>query len=416
MTKKKEPYRPKPLTDSKRKFISKFITEFNLHSTEDIQNALRDLLGDTIKSMMEAEMTDHLGYEKSERSDSDNSRNGTKPKKVRSKFGELSLDVPKDRNGTFEPQIVKNRQKDISEIDEKIINMYGRGLSTRQISDQMKEIYGFECSESFIANVTDKIMGELEDWKVRPLNSAYPILYIDAVHFSVREEGVVQKLAAYVILGVNLEGKKEVLSIEIGASESAKFWLGALNALINRGVEDVMVICADGLSGIKEAISAVFPKAEYQRCIVHMVRNTLRYVPHKDRKSFANDLREIYLAVSEEAGRQSLDRVSEKWKAKYPSAMKRWHDNWDVICPIFKFSMVTRKVIYTTNAIESLNSTYKRLNRQRSVFPSSKALLKTLYLSTKRITQKWKMPLKNWSQVYNEFVIMYGDRMLVNED
>lgn len=416
MTKKKEAYRPKPLTDSKREFISKFITEFNLHSTEDIQNALRVLLGDTIKSMMEAEMTEHLGYEKSERSDSDNSRNGTKPKKVRSKFGELSLDVPKDRNGTFEPQIVKNRQKDISEIDEKIINMYGRGLSTRQISDQVNEIYGFGCSESFIANVTDKIMGEIEDWRVRPLNRIYPILYIDAVHFSVREEGIVQKLAAYVILGVNLEGKKEVLSLEIGASESAKFWLGALNALKNRGVEDVMVVCADGLSGIKEAISAVFPKAEYQRCIVHMVRNTLRYVPYKDRKSFANDLREIYLAVSEESGRDALDRASEKWKAKYPSAMNRWYDNWDVICPIFKFSMATRKVIYTTNAIESLNSTYKRLNRQRSVFPSSKALLKTLYLATKRITQKWTMPLQNWSQVYHEFAVMYGDRMLASED
>lgn len=253
--------------------------------------------------------------------------------------------------------------------------------------------------------------------KINPQSSTIQLSnFSSPVHFSVREEGIVQKLAAYVILGINLEGKKEVLNIEIGASESAKFWLGALNALKNRGVEDVMVVCADGLSGIKEAIAAVFPKAEYQRCIVHMVRNTLRYVPYKDRKPFANDLQSIYLAVSEESGRKALDEATEKWKVKYPGAMKRWYDNWDAICPIFKFSMVTRKIIYTTNAIESLNSSYKRLNRQRSVFPSSKALLKTLYLTTKRITQKWTMPLQNWSQVYNEFVVMYGDRMLVNED
>lgn len=273
------------------------------------------------------------------------------------------------------------RQKNISEIDD-IINMYARGLTTRQISDQIEDIYGFECSESFISNVTDKILTEIDDWH---LDKVYPIVFIDAVHFSVRENGIAQKLAAYVMLGINSDGVKDIICLSIGENESAKYWLGVLNELKNRGVQDIMVICADGLPGLKDAIQTAFPKAEHQRCIVHMVRNTLKHVSYKDMKTFATDLKTIYLAPGEAEARAAMDSVTEKWYVKYPYAMNRWYDNWDVICPIFKFSMGVRKVIYTTNAIESVNSAYKKLNRKRSVFPSSTALLKSLYLSTMQV-------------------------------
>mgnify|MGYP004450302449 FL=1 len=289
--------------------------------------------------------------------------------------------------------------------------MYARGMTTRQISEQIEEIYGFECSEGFISDVTDKILQDIADWQNRPLDEVYPIMFIDAVHFSVREDHIIKKLAAYVILGITADGRKDVISLQIGENESAKYWLGVLNDLKNRGVKDVMIICADGLTGIKEAIQVAFPKTEYQRCIVHQVRNTLKHVPYKDMKAFAADLKTIFLAPNEEQGAANRDRVTEKWSEKYPNAMKSWEKNWDVITPIFKFSADVRKVIYTTNAIESLNSTYKKLNRQRSVFPNDTALLKALYLSTMQATKKWGLPLRNWTKVYGEFCIMYEGRM-----
>lgn len=288
--------------------------------------------------------------------------------------------------------------------------MYARGLSTRQISEQIEDIYGFECSESFISNVTDKILQDIQDWQNRPLEKVYPVIFIDATHFSVREDNRIKKIAAYVVLGITKDGMKEVLSLEIGENESSKYWLGVLNALKNRGVNDIMVICADGLTGIKEAIAAAFPQTEYQRCIVHQVRNTLKYVSYKDKRDFASDLKSIYLAATETQALENLDKVNGKWKEKYPNSMSSWYQNWDILTPIFKFSLEVRKVIYTTNAIESLNSTYKKLNRQRTVYPSEKALLKALYLSTVEGTKKWTQPLRNWGKVYGEFSIMYEGR------
>ena len=407
----KKPVHKVVMTEGKRNIIQQLLQEYDIETAEDIQDALKDLLGGTIKEMMEAEMDDHLGYQKSERSDSDDYRNGYKSKRVNSSYGSMDIDVPQDRKSTFEPQIVKKRQKDISDIDQKIISMYAKGMTTRQISETIEDIYGFETSEGFISDVTDKILPQIEDWQNRPLDEVYPILYIDAIHYSVRDNGVIRKLAAYVILGINTEGKKEVLSITVGDNESSKYWLSVLNELKNRGVKDILIICADGLSGIKEAIAAAFPKAEYQRCIVHQVRNTLKYVPDKDRKAFASDLKTIYHASDEEKARLALDRVTEKWTAKYPNSMERWYDNWDAITPIFKFSPDVRKVIYTTNAIESLNSTYRKLNRQRSVFPSDTALLKALYLATFEATKKWTMSIRNWGRVYGELSIMYEGRL-----
>lgn len=408
---KKEVYKVKPLNENKKNIIAALIDEYNIETAEDIQEALKDLLGGTLKSMMEAEMDEHLGYESYERSNNPNYRNGTKTKTVRGNFGEIELAVPQDRDSTFEPKIVKKRQKDISDIDQKIISMYVRGLTTRQISEQIEELYGFECSEGFISDVTDKILQDITDWQNRPLDDIYPILFIDAVHFSVREDHIIKKLAAYVILGVTLDGRKDVISLQIGENESSKYWLGVLNDLKNRGVKDIMIICADGLTGIKEAINTAFPKTEYQRCIVHQVRNTLKYVPYKDKKAFATDLKSIYLAPNEQQGHENLERVAEKWSEKYPNALKSWEQNWDVLTPIYKFSSDVRKVIYTTNAIESLNSTYKKLNRQRSIFPNDTALLKALYLATLQATKKWGQPLRNWAKVYGEFSIMYEGRL-----
>ena len=407
----KKPVHKVVMTEGKRNIIQQLLQEYDIETAEDIQDALKDLLGGTIKEMMEAEMDEHLGYGKSERSDSDDYRNGYKTKRVNSSYGSMEIDVPQDRKSTFEPQVVKKRQKDISDIDQKIISMYAKGMTTRQISETIEDIYGFETSEGFISDVTDKILPQIEDWQNRPLDEIYPVIYIDAIHYSVRDNGVIKKLAAYVILGLTCEGRKDVLTISVGDNESSKYWLSVLNELKNRGVKDIMVICADGLSGIKEAIAAAFPNTEYQRCIVHQVRNTLKYVPDKDRKAFATDLKTIYHAPTEEKAREALDNVAEKWTPKYPNAMKRWYDNWDVITPIFKFSPTVRKVIYTTNAIESLNSTYRKLNRQRSVFPSDTALLKALYLATFEATKKWTQTIRNWGAVYGELCIMYDGRL-----
>ena len=284
-------------------------------------------------------------------------------------------------------------------------------MTTRQISETIEDIYGFEVSDGMVSDITDRLLPQIEEWQNRPLDEVYPVVFIDAVHFSVRDNGQIKKLAAYVILAVSLTGHKEVLSIHIGENESAKYWLGVLNELKNRGVKDILVICADGLSGMKEAAAAAYPQTELQRCIVHQVRNTLKYVGEKNKKEFANDLKAIYQAPSEKAALEQLERVTAKWETDYPNAMKSRHTNWDVISPIFKFSAQVRKVIYTTNSIESLNSGYRRLNKQRSVFPSDTALLKALYLATTEISQKWTMPLRDWGKVLGELEIMYPDRL-----
>ena len=351
----KKPVHKVVMTEGKRQIIQQLLQEYDIETAEDIHDALKDLLGGTIKEMMEAEMDDYC--------------NDYKEKTVNSSYGSMRIDVPQDRKSTFEPKVLKKRQKDISDIDQKIISVYAKGMTTRQISDTLMDIYGFEASEGFISDVTDKILP--------------PILYIDAIHYSVRDNGIIRKMAAYVIL----------------------------NSLKNRGVKDILIISADGLTGIREAIQTAFPKIEYQRCIVHQVRNTLKYVSDKNRKAFANDLKTIYNASNEEQGRANRDRITEKWSEKYPNAMKRWERDWDVITPIFKFSANVRTVIYTTNAIESLNATYRKLNRQRSVFPSAQALLKALYLATFEATKKWSMTIRNWGQVYGELSIMYEDRL-----
>lgn len=409
--KKRDVYKPKPMTEGKKAVIQGLLDEYDIQTADDIQEALKDLLSGTIQSMLEAEMNEHLGYEKYERDDEPNYRNGTKPKTVRSKYGEFEVDVPQDRNSTFEPTVVKKRQKDISGIEDQVIAMYAKGMTTTQISEMIESIYGFEISEGMVSDITDKMMPQIEDWQNRPLSTVYPIVFIDAIHFSVRNDGIVSKLAAYIVLGINEDGMKEVLSIEIGENESSKYWLSVLNSLKNRGVQDILILCSDGLTGLKEAIQAAFPSTEHQRCIVHMVRNTLKYVANKDMKAFAKDLKTIYTASDEKAALKRLDEVTKKWQPLYPHAMNSWHDNWDIITPIFKFSMDVRTAFYTTNAIESLNSCYRRLNKQRAVFPSPQALMKSLYLASFEVTKKWTMPIRNWGRVRGELSIMYPGRL-----
>jgi transposase-like protein len=319
--------------------------------------------------------------------------------------------MPQDRQSSFEPQVLPKRKKDISAIDDKIISMYAKGMTVRQISETIEDIYGFEVSEGMVSDITDKLLPKIEEWQDRPLSAVYPVVFIDAVHFSVRDDGVIRKLAAYVVLGINEDGKKEVLTIMIGENESSKYWLSVLNSLKNRGIKDILILCSDGLTGIKEAITAAFPSTEQQRCIVHMVRNTLKYVANKDMKAFAKDLKTIYTAPDEETASKHLKTVTEKWEGQYPNAMNRWRDNWDAVSPIFKFSKDVRTAFYTTNAIESLNSSYRRLNRQRSVFPSSQALLKALYLATFEIVKKWTVPIRNWGKIRGELAVMYPERM-----
>ena len=411
MSKEKKEVHQVRMTDGKRKIIAQLLEEYDIKDVHDIQEALKDLLGGTIEEMLECEMNNYLTYPKYARSSSENTRNGYKQKEIKSSLGTMKINLPQDRQSTFDPKIVEKRKKDISEIEHKIISMYAKGMTTSQISNIINDIYGFEPSESLISDITDKILPMVEEWQNRSLDEIYPILFIDATHYSVKIEGIIKKVAAYVILGVNLEGKKDVLSIEIGENESAKYWLSVLNGLKNRGLKDVFVLCSDGLTGIKEAVASAFSKTELQTCIVHLIRNTLKYVAEKDRKEFAKDLKGIYTATTEKIASEKLANVESKWEAKYPYAMKSWRTKWENISPIFKFSSDVRKVIYTTNAIESLNATYRKLNRQRSVFPNETALLKALYLSTQEATKKWTMPLRNWGKILNEFSIMYEERM-----
>ena len=401
------------LTPEKKDLIGRVIEMYEPTNMSELYSALKDLMGDTIQEMLEAELDESLGYEKHEKTEEPktNYRNGHKPKTLKSTMGELKVDVPQDRNSEFEPKIVPKHKTNISEIEQQIINMYARGQTTREISEQIKDIYGFEASAELVSRVTDKIFPLIEEWQTRRLSEVYPIVFIDGIVFSVRKDKAVQKVSVYVVMGVDTDGMKDVLSIEIGETESPKYWLTVLNSLKNRGVKDILVLCADGLPGIKEAIEAAFPMTEYQRCVVHMVRNTLLHVPHKHKKAFAADLKTIYHAPDEASGFANMQGVRDKWDKVYPNTMKRWAENWDVVCPIFKFSMVVRRALYTTNAIESLNSQYRRINAGRPVFPSEGALKKALFLATQTVTKKWTMKIRDWGQIYGELSIIYDGRL-----
>lgn len=393
--------------------IRELIQEKNIQTVDDITTTMKDMFKEVLQEVLEAELDDHLGYGKYNvgEKETSNSRNGFSKKKVKSEFGAVDINVPRDRNGEFKPQIVPKHQRDISGLENKIISLYARGMSTRDIHDQIKELYDIEISAEMVSNITNRILPKIKDWQNRPLDSMYTFIFLDAIHYKVRHENHIVSKAAYVVLGVNKDGLKEVLGIWIGESESSKFWLAVLNSLKNRGVQEVMLFCVDGLNGFKEAIEATYPSSEIQRCIIHQIRSTLKYVPYKDHKKFATDLKMIYTAPTEESGLSALLELKEKWGSKYPYALNSWENNWDTLSTFFKYPKEIRKIIYTTNVIESLHRQYRKVTKTKSIFPSDDALIKMLYLATEKITKRWTRRYPDWDIVINQLAIMYGERM-----
>ena len=396
-----------------KELIKEMVRKGNFKSAADIQEALKDLMKEFIQESLEAELDNQLGYEKYEKKeDSDNSRNGYSKKKVKSSFGEIELDIPRDRNSEFEPKIVPKYSRDISNLEEKVISMYGLGMSTRDINKHIQEIYGVDVSAEMVSKITDKIIPLIEEWQNRPLEEVYYFTFLDAVHFHVKEDKAIVKKAAYIVLGVNSEGKKDVLGIYIGGNESAKFWLSVLNDLRNRGIKDILIASVDGLTGFSEAIKTVFPHTDIQRCIIHQIRYTLSFVSYKEKKEFAKDLKEIYTAPNEETGFSALEELKEKWSKKYPYALKSWENNWSELRTFFKFSPEIRRIMYTTNAIENLNRIYRKVTKTRSSFPTDMALMKLLYLSTINLTEKWKTGYaKDWHLIKGQLAIEYEERL-----
>jgi putative transposase len=362
---------------------------------------------------MNAEMTNHLGYEKhqAESVKTSNSRNGKSQKTVKTEIGDISINVPRDRNSEFEPQIVKKHQRRFDGFDDQIISMYAHGMTTRDIQGHLKDIYGVEVSPDLISDVTNAVIDDVREWQNRPLDNIYPVIFLDALVVKGRTDGKVINKSVYTAIGINMQGNKEVLGLWISETEGAKFWLGIITELSNRGIKDILIACIDGLKGFPEAINSVFPKTRIQLCIVHMIRNSTKYVSYKERKIICSDLKCIYEASSEREGLEALDSFSEKWDKKYPMISKSWRNNWENLNEFYAYPSDIRKAIYTTNAIESLNSSLRKVTQKRSAFPTDDAIYKVLYLALNNVSKKWTMPIRNWGAALNQFAIHFGDRV-----
>ena len=371
------------------------------------------LTAETIQAALDSELDNELGYSKYDykNKQTSNSRNGYSPKTVQGSMGEVEIQVPRDRDGEFEPQLVKKHQTDISAIEDKIIFLYSQGVSTRDIQKTMQEMYGINVDDSRVSKITDKILPLIKEWQERPLQSVYAMVILDAVHYNVRDNGIGTKKAAYVAIGTDLEGRKDVLGIWLGANESSKYWLSVLNGLKNRGVSDILIASVDGLTGFVEAIHAAFPKTEVQRCIIHQIRSSCRYVSYKDIKQFTADLKPVYKAPTEEIALSALDEFEAKWGAKYPLGVKSWRANWTELSTMFKYPPEIRKLIYTTNAIENFNRQLRKVTKTKSAFVSDDALMKLLYLTTMQIVDKWTMPIRDWGMILDNLMIYFGDRV-----
>jgi putative transposase len=374
---------------------------------------LKQLQKRLLEKALGAELTVHLGYSKHDAAgdNTGNSRNGTSPKTLKGEFGHMELATPRDRNGTFEPQIVAKGQRRFEGFDQAIISLYSRGLTTREIEGHLLEIYGVEVSPALVSQVTEAVYADVQIWQNRPLEEVYPIIYFDALWGKVRDNGAVVRVAVYVALGITMTGQKEVLGMWAAQSEGAKFWLHVLTELKNRGVRDIFIGCVDGLKGFPEAMEAVFPATQVQLCLVHMVRHSLSYVNWKERKAVAQDLKLIYRAATEPEAERALRAFEQKWDGKYPSISKSWRTHWPDLITFLKYPAEIRKAIYTTNAIESLNRSLRKISKNRGVFPNQESLLKLYYLALERIAKKWTMPIHNWNQALNRFAIEFGDRM-----
>ena len=398
----------------RRALISELLSAANVQSMDDIQELFKETIAEFVEVSLESELDNELGYEPYDVKNkaTDNSRNGHSKKTLRTSMGKVDIDVPRDRNGVFEPKILPKNQTSISQdMESKIISMYAKGMSTSDIEEHIRDIYGLEISDTTVSRITDKVLPVAKEWQQRPLESVYAVVFLDAIHYHVKSEGQIIKKAVYIAIGVDMDGRKDVLGMWVGENESAKFWAGVLNSLRNRGVEDILIACTDNLTGFAQAIEAVFPKTDIQNCIIHQLRNSSKYVSYKDIKALMADLKKVYTAATEEAALDALDSFAAAWDSKYPKISKSWYENWPNLSTYFKFPPELRKLIYTTNTIEGFNRQLKKVTKAKSVFPTDDSLFKMLYLAMKDITKKWTGRRQDWSRIYAQLVIYYGDRI-----
>lgn len=397
--------------------MKEYVNSQKFSSTTEIMEAMKAMFGDVLQQVMEAELDAKLGYEKSERisnndenSMSKNYRNGHSKKTVKTQLGEITIQVPRDRNGEYKPSIIGKYNRNVDGMEEKILALYSCGMSQRDISEQIKNLYDVEISPELVSKISEKIMPEVTAWQNRPLNSIYPFVFMDAIHYKVKENHQYVTKAAYVVLGINMDGCKDILGIWIGEHESAKFWLNVLNDLKNRGVQSVYVFCVDGLTGFCEAISSVYPKAQIQRCIIHQIRSSTKFVSYKDIKKLMADLKTVYQAINEDEALNNLMKFKETWGKTYPSCVKSWEENWDILSTFFAYPAEVRRIIYTTNIIEGLNRQFRSITKTKPSFTNDDSLRKMLYLASKKIVEHWTARCRNWDQVLNQLDIMFSEQ------
>ena len=398
----------------RREKLRELLALMEVEDVRDLKSVFKEMVGEVLENGLEAELDDKLGYTKYDcrNKDTDNSRNGHSVKTVKTSAGEVEIAVPRDRKAEFKPQIIRKNETSLSwDIEEKIISMYAKGMTTNDISAHIEDIYGIEVSDSLVSRITDKILPVVKEWQQRPLESIYAVVFMDAIHYNVRCEGRIVKKAVYIAIGINMDGKKDVLGMYVGENESARYWLSILNGLKNRGVEDILIACVDGLTGFPEAISAVYPKTEVQQCIIHQIRNSTRYVSYKDIKALMADLKKVYAAVDEETALYELEQFAANWDSKYPKISASWKAHWSELSTYFKYPQSVRTLIYTTNSIENFNRQLRKVSKNRSVFPNDDSLLKMLYLAQVDITRKWTGRRRDWGEIHSQLEIFFADRL-----
>ena len=403
-----------PEEEARREKIRELLQVSNIDSMADIQNLFKETIAEFMENGLEAELDEDLGYSKYDYKNKEgtNSRNGHSQKTLKTSFGNIEIETPRDRNGEFEPQLLKKNQTSITqEVEEKILSMYAKGMTTGDIETHIKDIYGLDVSDTTVSRITDKILPVAKEWQQRPLESIYAVVFLDAIHYHVRSEGQIVKKAVYIAIGIDLDGKKDVLGMWVGENESAKFWATVLNGLRNRGVEDIFIACTDNLNGFSDAIAAVYPKTDIQNCIIHQLRNSSKYVSYKDLKALMADLKAVYAAPDEASALAALELFSGKWDKKYPKISQSWQSNWANLSTYFKFPAELRKLIYTANAIEGFNRQLRKVTKSKSVFPTDDSLFKMLYLAMIDITKKWTGRRQDWSQIHAQLSVFYADRM-----
>ena len=403
-----------PEENARRAKIRELLQASNVNSMDDIQNLFKETIAEFMENGLDAELDEELGYSKYDyrNKETDNCRNGHSSKTLKTSFGDVEVSVPRDRKGEFEPQLLKKNQTSVSQdIEEKILSMYAKGMTTSDIETHIHDIYGLDVSDTTISRITDKILPIVKEWQQRPLESIYAVVFMDAIHYHVRSEGQIVKKAVYIAIGIDLDGCKDVLGMWVGENESAKFWATVLNGLKNRGVQDIFIACTDNLTGFSAAINAVFPKTDVQNCIIHQLRNSSKYVSYKDIKKLMADLKAVYAASDEQAALSALDEFENAWEKKYPKIASSWRENWANLSTYFKFPSEVRRLIYTTNAIEGFNRQLRKVTKSKSVFPTDDSLLKMLYLAMMDITKKWTGRRVDWSMIHAQLAIYYEDRM-----